>query len=116
MKVAIPTMGRQGTDDEAAEHFGKAPFCTIADTETMTAEVLVNDFEHAGGHRKPTHEMVRRGFKMAICHGLRAVQVLMEKGVDAYVGASGKVGNAISEWGAAAGSAGREGLQRTRAS
>jgi predicted Fe-Mo cluster-binding NifX family protein len=101
MKVALPTMGRLGLDEEVAEHFGKAPYYTIVDTETMATEILANEFEHAGGHGRPTHEMVRKGVKVVICHGLgpRAVQVLRENGVDAYIGASGKVSGAISEWG-----------------
>lgn len=58
MKVALPTMGDSRLEEVVTEHFGGAAYCTSVDTEMTQVEVMANNSEDAGGHSKPTHEMV----------------------------------------------------------
>jgi len=53
MKVAVPTMGNEGLDEEVGQHFGRVPTYTIVDTETNDVKVINNTSQHAGGQGYP---------------------------------------------------------------
>jgi predicted Fe-Mo cluster-binding NifX family protein len=52
-RIVVPTIGREGLNDNLAEHFGRAPYFTAVDLndsgEVATVNVFPNVGEHAGG-------------------------------------------------------------------
>ena len=100
MKVAVPTMGNEGLDEEVGQHFGRVPTYTIVDTETNDVKVINNTSQHAGGQGYPPEIMQREGVEVMLCSGLgqRAIMMFQEYGIRVYVGAYGAVKNAINLW------------------
>lgn len=100
MKVCVPTMGDKGLEDVVGEHFGRVPFYTVVDTETDEIEVLRNTSEHMGGHGYPPEIMAKAGVDVMLCGGLghRAIMMFEDMGIMVYVGAYGKIKDAIDMW------------------
>ncbi|ODS35652.1 MAG: dinitrogenase iron-molybdenum cofactor biosynthesis protein [Candidatus Altiarchaeales archaeon WOR_SM1_86-2] len=100
MKIAVPTMGRNGLDDEVSPHFGRAPTFTIADTEKNEVKVIDNTSQHMGGQGYPPEIMRGEGVEVMLCSGLgpRAVTMFENFGIDVFVGAAGTVKDAIATW------------------
>ena len=72
MKLCVTSSGRD-MESQVDEIFGRASYFIIVDTETMKADAIEN-----------SAAMVKRGA------GIRAVQVISDKGVDALL--TGKIG------------------------
>jgi len=100
MKVAVPTMGKNGLNDEVSPHFGRAPTFTIVDTETNEVKVINNTSQHTGGQGYPPEIMQKEGTEVMLCSGLgpRAITMFETFGIEVFVGASGTVKNAIAMW------------------
>ncbi|TGC10928.1 NifB/NifX family molybdenum-iron cluster-binding protein [Methanolobus halotolerans] len=100
MKISIPSMGQGGTDDVVGQHFGKVPAYTVYDTETGEFSVIPNTSEHNGGTGLPPELMAESGVELMLCGGLgkKAVVMFEQFGIDVFVGASGKVADAIDAW------------------
>jgi predicted Fe-Mo cluster-binding NifX family protein len=53
IKIVVPTIGRQGLNDNLAQHFGRAPYFTAVDLddngEVTNVKAVPNAGEHAGG-------------------------------------------------------------------
>lgn len=100
MKVCIPTMGNKGLDDQVGEHFGRVPYYTVVDTETDEVEALTNTSEHMGGRGYPPEIMAKAGVNVMLCGGLgrRAIMMFQDLGIMVYVGAYGRVKDAIKMW------------------
>lgn len=93
MKVAIPTMGDKGMDEQVGQHFGKVPTYTIVDTDTNDVRVIPNTSEHMGGVGLPPELMAREGVETMLAAGLghRAVMMFQDLGIMVYIGAQGTV-------------------------
>jgi len=93
-------MGDRGLDDVVGEHFGRVPTYTIVDLETNEVKVIPNTSEHMGGAGYPPEIMAREGVTTLICRGLgqRAISMFDETGIDVYIGASGTVKDAITDY------------------
>lgn len=100
MKVSIPSMGQGGMDDMVGQHFGKVPVYTVYDTDTNEFSVIENTSEHNGGIGLPPELMAEKGVNVMLCGGLgrKAVVMFEQFGIDVFVGASGKVTDAIDSW------------------
>ena len=100
MKVCIPTEGNKGLDELVGEHFGMAPYFTVVDTETDEVKALTNTSEHKGGRGYPPEIMAKAGVDVMLCGGLggRAIMMFEQMGIMVYVGAHGKVRDAIEMW------------------
>ncbi len=52
-RIVVPTIGREGLNDNLAQHFGRAPYFTAVDLndngEVANVKVVPNVGEHAGG-------------------------------------------------------------------
>ena len=52
-KIVVPTIGREGLNDDLAQHFGRAPYFTAVDLddngEVTNVKTVPNAGEHAGG-------------------------------------------------------------------
>ncbi len=100
MKVCVPTMGKGGLDDLISAHFGRSDTYTIVDTDTGEVEVVPNTSEHMGGTGLPPELIASKGAHTMLVGGLgpKAVQMFEQYGIDVFVGATGTVNDAISNW------------------
>ncbi len=99
-RLCIPTSGAGGWDDTVGEHFGRVPTYTIIDSETEALKVVENTSEHAGGSGLPAEILSGLGIDVLLCQGAgrRALSILSEKGIEACVGVSGSVRQAVDAW------------------
>ena len=98
MKIAFPTLGNKGMDEEIGEHFGRVPTYTIVDLEKNEIKVIPNTSHHMGGVGYPPELLAKEGVKVMICRGLgrKAISMFQEFGIDVYIGATGKVKDALN--------------------
>ncbi len=99
MRICVPSY-RGGLDDFVCEHFGRAETFTIYDTETGRIEVVKNTSEHFGGLLKPPEILKRVGVDVIVCSGMgaRAIAMFKSYGIRVYMGARGKVRDAIEQF------------------
>ncbi len=100
MKVAIPTLGNKGLEEQVGEHFGRVPTYTLVDTETNEVKVIQNTSHHLGGQGYAPELLASAGVNVMLCGGLgrRAIQMFEQFGIAVYVGASETVKDAIEMW------------------
>jgi predicted Fe-Mo cluster-binding NifX family protein len=93
MKVAIPTMGDKGLEDQVFPHFGRAPTFTIVDTETLAVEVRANVSEHFGGGINAPTVVAGAEAEALLCSGIgpRAITMFESLGIRVFTGASASV-------------------------
>ena len=102
MRVAIPTADDRGFDSTVFEHFGKAPYFTVVDTETGQADAEPNRGQHQGGTQSPAEIIAESGVDAILCGGLgrRAVRLFGDEGIQVYWGAKGKVKEVLEDYSA----------------
>lgn len=100
MKVCVPTDGEGGLEDMVGQHFGRAPTYTAMDAETKMVELIENTSQHHGGSMLPPELLAEYGIDVMLCGGLgpKAVQMFENFGIEVFVGAQGKVSDAIAAW------------------
>jgi len=99
MKIAIPTNGDRGLDEEIGFHFGRVSTYTIVDTDTNEVTVIDNTSEHQGGTGLPPDIIVRAGASVMLISaaGMMAIQMLNKYGIKVYTGAQGTVRQALED-------------------
>lgn len=100
MKLCFPTDGNAGLNETIGEHFGRTPTYTIYDLESHDVKVIENTSEHMGGVGYPPELMKNEGVDILVCRGLgrRALNMFIEYGIEVYIGATGSVEEAISDY------------------
>ena len=101
MKICIPTEDDAGLDGILAGHFGRAPFFTVVDRATNTAEVIANAAaDHDHGHCNPLEAISRSGAEVVICRGLGrgALVRLYEAGVPVFITDEQRVSAAVASF------------------
>ena len=100
MKICIPTEGNKGLENIVGEHFGRVPTYTIIELETENVKVVPNTSHHMGGQGQPPEIMAKEGVNVRICKGLgrRAIMLFEQLGIEVYIGATGKVKDAIEQY------------------
>ncbi|MBS3749793.1 MAG: NifB/NifX family molybdenum-iron cluster-binding protein [Candidatus Thermoplasmatota archaeon] len=100
MKVGIPSMGEKGLDEQVGQHFGRVTHYTIVDLDTDDVNVIPNTSHHMGGTVEPPELLKKEGVCAMLCSGLgrRAINLFEQMGIDVYVGASGKVRDAVTAY------------------
>jgi len=100
MKVGIPSMGEKGLDEQVGQHFGRVTHYTIVDLDTDDVDVIPNTSHHMGGTVEPPELLKNHGVNIMLCSGLgrRAINLFEQMGIDVYVGASGRVRDAINAY------------------
>ncbi|SRR6056297_3824433 len=100
MKVCFPTSGQGGLADTIGFHFGRVPTYTIYDDETEQVEVISNDSTHKGGSGLPADILAEEGIEVMVCSdiGRKAIRLFDQHCITVYVGASGTVSEALSDW------------------
>ena len=97
MKIAIPTTGKKGLEDQVFPHFGRAPTFTIVDTETLEVELRENVSEHFGGMGKAPTIVGEAGAEALLCSGIgpRAITMFEGLGIRVFTGAAGTVRDSV---------------------
>jgi len=88
MRLCIPTMDDSGLQAAVSDQFGRTPFFTLVDTETLTVEVVPNgDATHAEGDCNPLHSLEAERIGLVVCHGLgqTAINQLSEAGIPFFI-------------------------------
>ena len=100
MKVSVPTMGDRGLDELICAHFGRAETFTIVDIDSGDVEVIRNTSEHMGGTGLPPELISAKGAHVMLAGGLgpKAVKMFEGYGIEVFIGATGTVRDAISDW------------------
>jgi len=101
MKVVVPSMKPGGMDSDVSAHFGHCEVFTLVELEgkkVKKASLLENPKEH--DCMVPVELMVKRGVKTVLIGGIGRNPLLgmQNAGIDVYIGASGKVKDAISDY------------------
>lgn len=99
-RVSLPTMGHRGFDEDVSEHLGRSPTFTIVNLETNEVKVLPNTSQHMGGSGYPPQIISDANVDVMLCSGLgpKAIKMFEQLGIEVYVGAHGKVREAIQAW------------------
>ena len=100
MKVAIPTEGKKGMDEQVSQHFGRAPTYTLVDTESGAVEIIANTSDHMGGQGKPPELLAAHGVQQVLCANLgpSALDMFCAKRISVYIGATGTVKDTLALW------------------
>ncbi|HHQ44743.1 MAG TPA: dinitrogenase iron-molybdenum cofactor biosynthesis protein [Candidatus Altiarchaeales archaeon] len=100
MKIAVPTDGDKGLEENVSEHFGRSNTYTIVDDETGEVNVVENTSEHMGGSGMPPELLAGEGVDVLLCRGLgrRAIQMFSDRNIQVFCGAQGTVSDALSQW------------------
>jgi predicted Fe-Mo cluster-binding NifX family protein len=85
-------------DDYVGEHFGRVPTYTIVNSDTNEVKTVPNISHHMGGQVDPPEIMLKEGVDVLVCSGLgrRAISAFDGYGIAVYIGASGKVREAVN--------------------
>ncbi len=101
MKICLPTAGNNGLSEKVYNHFGSAPYFIIYDTETKSVEIVQNDnIHHSHGNCHPLGVISKYNVDVVITNGMgkRAVQLLNDAGIKAYLLNGNTVEEAIKKF------------------
>ncbi len=101
MKICIPTVGQRGLEEKVSEHFGGAPYFTIADTATDQTENILNQNQHhSHGQCHPLGQLAGRGIEAVVCTGMgrRAIEILNEEGIKVFIGTGDTVKTVVDQF------------------
>ena len=97
MKICIPSMDDKGLESTVSDHFGRAPFFTLVDTESNALEIMANpDCHHGGQGQHSCHHsghLKARKVEAVVTGGMGrgALAGLNQAGIRVMVTAPGKV-------------------------
>lgn len=100
MRIAIPTDGNKGLEDDLAEHFGRCNTYTFIDEKGMLIEVIKNTSEHMGGTGLPPELLKKKRADILLCRelGPRAIGLFDQLGIGVYVCQAKTVKEAFIIW------------------
>ncbi len=100
MRLCIPSETKGGLDDQVGYHFGRVPSYTIYDEKNKEVEIVQNTSSHMGGTKLPAELLQEQNVDIMLCGGVgrRAIQLFEQYGIEVYVGAQGKVKDAIEQF------------------
>ncbi len=99
MKIAIPSTDDRGFDSQVEQHFGRARYYTIVNTEDMSAKSVPVPFENHGPGDIPNF-LKEHGANVIIAYGMggKAVQFFDDMGIEVITGAMGRVGDVVDAY------------------
>lgn len=100
MRLCIPSETKDGLEAQVGYHFGRVPLYTIYDDKTKTVEIINNTSSHTGGTKLPAELLREHNIDIMLCGGLgrRAINLFEQFGIEVYIGARGKVKDAIEQF------------------
>ncbi len=100
MRLLIPTVDANGAAAQLSGHFGRAPYYTVADTDTGAAVSVANpSVSHGHGECVPASEALGPGaYDAVVCQGIGAgaISRLAQAGVPVYVHEGPDVASAMA--------------------
>jgi len=101
MRIVVPSMKPGGMDADVSAHFGHCEVFTLVELEgkkVKKASILDNPAEH--DCMVPVELMVKKGVKTVLIGGIGRGPLLgmQDAGIAVYIGATGKVKDAISDF------------------
>ncbi len=89
MRLLIPTVDSDGAQARLSGHFGRAPFYTVADTDTGAVQAVANpSVTHGHGECVPATDVFGPGgFDAVVCQGIGAgaISRLAQAGIPVFV-------------------------------
>jgi predicted Fe-Mo cluster-binding NifX family protein len=101
MKLCIPSLDGKGLESLMCDHFGSAPFFTLYDTENRQIAAVSNmNDHHEHGTCMPVDAIKAHGADAVLCRGmgLRAVNLLLEAGVKAFIVDASTIAEAVRKF------------------
>lgn len=101
MKVAIVCKNKNGLESEVSEHFGKAPYLAIFDSETLELiEIIENKNHHFGGQLSPPKFIKINDIEELVVKtmGENALTSCNRFGIEVYLGAKDTVKETIKAY------------------
>jgi len=101
MRICIPTLDTEGLHSEISEHFGRAPFLTLIDSERQATEIVRNPGAHHAAGSCQTAELLRgRTVDVLVCRGLgqKAFRRLELMGIRVFAVEAPDVASALTEY------------------
>lgn len=97
MRIAVPSADDSGLEAPLFDHFGRAPFYVIVDTDAGSAETVENRSKHMGGTKMPPTFVAEHDVDAAVAGhiGRRGIVLFGEQGIDVYRAADGTVGAVV---------------------
>jgi predicted Fe-Mo cluster-binding NifX family protein len=100
VRLLIPTTDTNGANAQLSGHFGRAPYYSLADTETGTVTAVANaSVSRDHGECVPASEVFGRdGFDAVVCQGIGAgaINRLAQAGVTVFVHEGPDVASAMA--------------------
>lgn len=101
--ICVPSLDGNGIKGKVSQHLGKTPYFVLIKYEKDKIEdfqVLESKGKHMGGQITPGEFIASSGAQTLLCGNLghKAIQMIQKAGIDIYVGASGKVIEAVQDW------------------
>lgn len=98
MRICVPVETESGTESRVCEHFGRAPFLAVADTETDQIEIESS----AECHDEEDHHIGRlksKAVDAVVCRGLgrRAYAALRHVGIDVLLSRRDTVSEVVQD-------------------
>lgn len=86
MRLCIPTRDDSGREATRSEHFGRAPYYAVVDTDTSDVEVVENESDHHGGSTQPPVFVANLDVDAVVVEelGERSMSVFEKRGIDVY--------------------------------
>jgi predicted Fe-Mo cluster-binding NifX family protein len=101
MKICMPTMDARGSAGELSEHFGRAPYFTMVDSDTGSVEIVANpEAGHAKGSCSTAELLGGQDVGAVVCRGLgrNALDRLVRLGVTVYRSDHSHVAGALAAY------------------
>lgn len=91
--IAIPIESEAGLSSNISNHFGKAPFYLLYNTETNTSKIIKNTSHHFGGKEHPPVMIKNAGATCVITGSLgdHAKDLFKKFGITLYLGTASTV-------------------------
>lgn len=98
MRVCVPTTDDSGLSAPRSDHFGRAPYYTIVDTETDDVDTIPNRSSHRGGSALPPDYVAEHDVDAVLVDhvGKRGMKRFDAHGIDVYQTPSGTVEDLVS--------------------
>ncbi|MFW5924491.1 MAG: NifB/NifX family molybdenum-iron cluster-binding protein, partial [archaeon] len=100
MRVCVPTTDDAGRTAQLSDHFGRAPYYTIVDTETDEIEVVPNESRHRGGTKMPPTYVAEYDVDAVLLDhvGKRGMELFDEHGIDVLQTDDGTVDDVVDRF------------------
>jgi len=97
MRICVPTLGEKGLEDEVFWNFGLSPTFTFVELDSGDVSVVQGFKDGCDGSRITSEIIMNSDVSAVVCSSISAfaAERLMKFGISVYIGAKGKVRDAV---------------------